>query len=243
MLQATVVMTALEKALKEGRKYLYQARKEAERAKKYNIASCIKFLEAARSAALGLEDEVDEILIEAGLVARYEWRRRSELSERLQNYLNRDRLRKILGPSLEGISACYQLAVKDEERFFDLRREQKKEAREALLGSLEQLTSFLKSLDNTMKWSKVHYVGPSGVDLKMLLDLEKSLDDFKPDVQDAETRKRQIRTFVEAAQEKRQRHGLKVAADTMRVIQELTVAFRLVTMPDAELGAKKKGRD
>jgi hypothetical protein len=232
----------LEKALNEGSKYLHEAREEAKRAKKHNIASCIKFLEAARSAVVGLEDEVDEILIEAGLVARYGWGTRSELSKRLQNYLNRDRLRTILSGSLEGISACYQLAVHDPERFYDSQRKQKEKAKKALLGPLEELTKFLKSLDNTMTWSKVQFVGRSGVDLKMLLDLEKSLDDFKTK-QDAETRKRKIRTFVEAAQEKRQRHGLRVAADTMGVIRELTSAFRLVTMPDAEEGAKKKGKN
>jgi len=61
----TLLTTALVRALNMATHHLEEARRELARTKTYNIAVCTQFLEAARAAVLGLEDELDEILIEA----------------------------------------------------------------------------------------------------------------------------------------------------------------------------------
>ncbi len=113
MVLGAIVTTALEKAVSSGAQHLDEARKEVAEAKKYNAASCVRYLAAARTAVLALEDEVDEILIEAGFVARYDWARRSELHRRLERYLRRDQLRPILDGALHGIRECFEVASRD----------------------------------------------------------------------------------------------------------------------------------
>ncbi|MGC1294700.1 MAG: hypothetical protein WA869_06645 [Alloacidobacterium sp.] len=227
-----ILTTALEKAVSMGSRYLDDARKEVRQAEKNNVASCIKFLEAARAAVLGLEDELDEILIEAGMVARYEWECRSELFARIHNYLNRDRLRPILDGSLQGVSACYKFAAQDADGFFQRRhrRMQKAESVNDLLRLFGALSDYLKSLSATMTLDRVNYVGPSGINIQELLDLEKYLDDSHFGAKDIKMRKEEIRKLAAAAQETRLRRGLPLAAETRKVIQELNVVFRLETM-------------
>ena len=102
-----LIMTALENAFDIGKRLL----EEAGYTKKYNGAACVKYLEAARTAIAGLEDEMDEILIEAKQVSLYGWEsgeKKADLHKRIADYLHRDRLRKILHESLEGIRACHK---------------------------------------------------------------------------------------------------------------------------------------
>jgi hypothetical protein len=234
----SITTTALDRAVNLGMQHLKEASDEAKRTKKYNVASCIKFLDAARTAVLGLEDEVDEILIEGALVSRDHWQQRSDLFKRIQTYLNRDQIRPILDGALQGISACYSFAVEDTDGFLQ-RKEQKRqkaESVEALLELFGSLSDYLKKLNGRMKFDVNNYVGRSGIDLKELLELQEHLDDSlaKPkmtEAKDRETRQQKIRTLVEAAQQKRQRAGLPLAAETKKVMQELTVAFRLDKIP------------
>ena len=237
----SVFTTALEKAVSLGAQYLDEARKEADRAKKHNVASCVRFLAAARAAVLALEDEVDEMLIEAGLVARYDWERRSELHGRIERYLRRDRLRPILDGALQGIRECFEVASQDVDGFFQRssRREQKSAAVEALLELFGSLSDYLKSLSQTMTYDRVNYTSPSGIGVEELLVLEKLLDDFQSPGVDDDTRKQELRKLVETAQEKRQKRGFPLAAQTVRVIQKLNVAFRLEAMDHVNQAADK----
>lgn len=225
----SIAATALEKAVASAAQLLIEAKNEAAKANKYNIVCCISFLEAARTAVTGLEDEVDEILIEATMVGRYEWEKRSELYKRIQSYLNRDRLREILKEALEGVGACYKFAAQDADAFLQrkARKEQKSAAVKALLELFGSLHEYLKSLSSMLALDKGNFAGQSGINLVELLHLQNCLDDYQPGVGDAESRKQQVRELAAAAQEKRQRCGLPLAANIKRVTQELTVAFQL----------------
>lgn len=239
MVLGAIVTTALEKAVSSGAQHLDEARKEVAEAKKYNAASCVRYLAAARTAVLALEDEVDEILIEAGFVARYDWARRSELHRRLERYLRRDQLRPILDGALHGIRECFEVASRDASGFFQLqsRREEKSAAVEALLELFGSLSDYLKSLSQTMTYDKVNYASPSGIGVEELLTLERYLDDSQVVEMDEESRKQEVRNLVETGQEKRQKRGFPLAADTVRVIQKLNVAFRLEAMDHAKQDA------
>jgi hypothetical protein len=245
MIMESILTTALEKAVSLGAQYLGEAGKEVAQAKKYNAASCVGFLAAARTAVLALEDEVDEILIEAGLVARYDWARRSELHSRIERYLKRDQLRPILDGALHGIRECYVVAAQDANGFFQrpVQREQKSEAVKALLELFGSLSDYTKSLSQTMALDRVNYASPSGINVEELLTLEKYLDDSQVVGMDDESRKQNIRELVETAQDKRQKRGFPLAADVIRVTQKLNVAFRLEAMDHAKQAAASFSSD
>src|SRR5205814_3440131 len=101
-----LLLTALELALRLAEKYLDEARA----IRRQNAASCVRYLQAAQTALEGLEDEVDQILTEAKIVARFQWDRRPELLKRIDDYLNRYRLAKVLGQSVQGIRGCQEAA-------------------------------------------------------------------------------------------------------------------------------------
>jgi hypothetical protein len=245
MIMESILTTALEKAVSLGAQYLDEAGKEVAQAKKYNAASCVGFLAAARSAVLGLEDEVDEILIEAGLVARYDWTRKSELHTRIERYLKRDRLRPILDGAQNGIRECYEVAAQDTNGFFQrpAQRELKSEAVKALLQLFGSLSNYTKSLSQKMDWDRVNYAGPSGIGVDELLTLERYLDDSEVVGMDDESRKQSIRKLVETAQDRRQKLGFPLAADVIRVTQKLNVAFRLEAMDHAKQAAASFSSD
>ena len=85
-------MTALEKSLETAVRYLAEAESEKTKAKQYDVAACVGYLEAANAAMAGLEDELDEILVETAQVVRFEWENKDEIFKRINSYLNRDRL-------------------------------------------------------------------------------------------------------------------------------------------------------
>jgi hypothetical protein len=239
MMLEKIAITALEKAVSAGVQYLDEARKEVAKAKKHNVVSCVRFLAAARTAVLALEDELDEILIEAGFVARYDWARRSELHSRIERYLKRERLRPILDGALQGVRACFKFATQDANGFFQrsARREQKSEALKALLDLFRSLSDYLNSLSQTMTYDRVNYMGPSGIGVKELLTLETYLDDSQMVAMRSERRKQEIRKLVKTAQDKRQKRGFPLAANAVRVMQELNVAFRLAAIDHTKQGA------
>jgi hypothetical protein len=216
-----LLMTALENAFDIGKRLL----EEAGYTKKYNGAACVKYLEAARTAIAGLEDELDEILIEAKQVSLYGWEsgeKKADLHKRIADYLHRDRLRKILHESLEGIRACHEALVADANSFWQGERsqQQKQEAVDHLVKLLGEQDEYLKSLSHQMTFGEVNYTGPSALNLSELLDLEALLENVG-------TSKEQITTLVEEIQNERERRGLPLVAHGKGVIQELTVAFRL----------------
>jgi hypothetical protein len=72
-----LLKTALMPAFRYGTKWLETARAEVNKTKKYNVSACVSYLEAARTAIRGLEDELDEILIEAEQVSQYYWEKKN----------------------------------------------------------------------------------------------------------------------------------------------------------------------
>ena len=85
----TIMIRALDRAFSAAERYISNARA----IKKGNVAACIEYLRAAQSAITGLETETDEILVEAKLVSQFYWEKRSALYQRIEEYLNRERLR------------------------------------------------------------------------------------------------------------------------------------------------------
>ena len=94
-----IIITALEKALTAAERCI----SNAQAIKKANVSACVEYLRAAQSAITGLEDEADEILIEAKLVSQFYWEKRIALYERIERYLNRDRLRPLLDQAMQGL--------------------------------------------------------------------------------------------------------------------------------------------
>ena len=77
-----LIATALVTAFKSADQWLGKARAEVKNTEKYNVSACVSYLEAARTAIGGLEDELDQIMIEAEQVAQHDPRQRPSLSSR-----------------------------------------------------------------------------------------------------------------------------------------------------------------
>ena len=216
---ATIQTTAMAKAIELAEQYLAEARSIA----KANVASCIRYLQAAQAALHGLEDEVDQILIEAKIVSRFQWERRPDLLIRIDEYLNRYRLAPVLGEAITGIEECHEFAKRDAESFFQLRKQEKNEAMEEVLVLLDKLSQYLASLGSSMTYDRENYAGPSGIDMPVLLDLERLLKGAG-DVKNAKIEEQVIGT-VDKHLGSRQRKGLQHADAATGVIQQLMNSF------------------
>jgi hypothetical protein len=209
----SIIVTALERALSMADGYL----KKASAAKTANVEACLNYLMAAQTVISGLEEEVDEILIHAKIVARFKWDDRAILFERIDRYLNRDRLRPILDQSLHGVEACRKFLERDATGFFQ--RTEKLELVVEVSGLLDSLYAYLQSLDGAMSYSRENYAGPSGINMPELIELQNLL------VTPSEAA--DMIKLVETVQAQRQRSGFALVAQTSRLIQELTVVFQL----------------
>jgi hypothetical protein len=236
---AEILLTALEKALEVGAHHLNEAHQEVKRARKHNVAACIRYIEAARSAIQGLEDEPDEILIEAGRVARYHWKKRSKLYKRIEQYLNRKRLSKILADSFKGIETCKKFADKDAAGFWGKRL--KKDAVKRLEELLESMKCYGAALFGVMEWVPENFVGQSGINMAELLQVKALLDDRQLGVGDEAARREKIANLVDHVQKTRKDRGSSLAAEAKGVIQELTVAFRLERIGEPARPHRKLG--
>jgi hypothetical protein len=216
----TALGTALERALSVAEDHL----KKAHAVKTANIAACIEYLRAAQSAITGLEDEVDEILVEAKLVARFYWDKRVALYERIDRYLNRDRLRPLLGQAIQGITSCHKFVERDSRGFFQ--RAEKAEAVAEVTRLLGELSNYLGSLGGTMAYTRENYASASGINMPELLRIQQLLlsqSGSTDDQRDQTT----LADLVEEIQSRRVRQGLPLVAESSRIIQELTVVFGL----------------
>jgi hypothetical protein len=226
---ARLLITALEKAVDVGSQYLH----EAENMRQDNVLRCIAYLDAARAAIRGLEEELDEILIETKLVVSFpqDWEKRPDIFRRIDSYLNRDRLRPILDDSLVGIERCQRVAAANPASFFQRSSvgEQRKETVAAILLLNNKLDVYLKALSGQMDLDRIDYAGGSGLHMDELLEVERLLDDSRAGAEDAATRKEEIKGLVETMQ-KRAREGLPLAAEAKGLMLDLTVAFRLETL-------------
>lgn len=225
--------TALERAAALAEDHLSKARA----VKSANIAACVEYLRAAQSAIAGLEEEVDEIFIMTKLVARFDWDKRAALYERLDRYLNRDRLRPLLGQAIKGIESCHEFAERDSKGFF--RREEKADSVREVFKLLGQLSMYLASLGSTMDSDKVdkeNFAGPSGLNLPELLRIQELLELLvsQPESAEAEPQRTELIDLVEQAQSSRVREGFAIVADSTRIIQELIVVFGLQRIGDGQ---------
>ena len=216
----TALGTAMARALTAAEDHLSKARA----VKSDNIAACVEYLRAAQSAITGLEDEVDEILIEAKMVAQFYWEKRAALYERLDRYLNRDHLRPLLDQAIKEITACHEFAKSDSNGFFQ--RAEKVEALAEVQRLLSELSNYLASLNGQMNYSRKIYAGPSGMNMSELLDIQELLS--QPESADDQPLRTKLAKVVKEVQSRRIRPGLPHVAQSSRVIQELTVVFGLL---------------
>jgi hypothetical protein len=211
-----IVLTALEKALRAAEDYLKRA--EARRSK--NAAACVEFLSAAQSSIEGLEAEVDEILVEAKLTARFDWERRPALFQRIDLYLNRDRLRNTLTRATAGVEACLRFLEAQGPGFFN--RQQKAEVTAEVRRLLADLKRYLEELGSVMGYSPGNFAS-SGIqvaELLTILDLLQRPAD-EPGIRD------EVFRVAGDAQQRRQRVGLALTSRATSTIQELTVLFEM----------------
>jgi hypothetical protein len=212
--------TALERALLAAEDHL----KKANAIKSANIAACVEYLRAAQSAISGLEDEVDEILIEAKMVARFYWEKRDVLYERIDRYLNRDRLRPLLDQAIQGITSCHKFAERDARGFFQ--RAEREEVISEVTRLLGELADYLKSLGGAMAYDRENYASPSGINMPELLRIQELLLS-QPGPADDQHQQTTLAGLVEEIQSRRVRQGLPLVSESSRIIQELTVVFGL----------------
>jgi hypothetical protein len=216
----TALGTALEQALAVGENHLSKARA----VKSANVAACVEYLRAVQSAITGLEDEVDEILIESKLVARFYWDKSAALYERIDRYLNRDRLRPLLDQAIQGIISCHKFAERDSKGFFQ--RSEKADAVAEVLRLLGELSGYLASLGSAMTYSREDYASPSGINMPELLRIQGLLLPGAEST-DAQRQRAELAELVEQVQSSRVRCGLPLVAQSERIIRELTVVFGL----------------
>jgi len=219
----SMIETALGTAITIATKHISNAINIKDRAKKYNIRVCVEYIRAAQAAIKGMEEEVDEILVQCKYAANFDWGNKARLYERIELYINRYRLCPILKDSIEGIDACKQYAAKDTSGFWG--KKIKKNAVNELSKLLDSLLSYLNSLSNIWNYDESNFIGPSGVNLNELLDIQKLILNSDEEI-DEKTRKKII-DVVNQAQQKRVRKGLMIAAKANKSIQDLIVGFQL----------------
>jgi hypothetical protein len=215
----SIIVTALERALSMADGYL----KKGSASKTANVEACLNYLRAAQVAISGLEEEVDEILIQAKMVARFKWDDRTTPFERIERYLNRDRLRPILDQSLQGLEACRRYLERDSTGFFQ--RAEKLELVAEVSSLLDSLFNYLRSLGSAMSYSRENYAGPSGINMPELIELQNLLS--------APDRAADAIALVDKVQAQRQRGGLALVAQTARLTQEIAVTFQFAKSNDA----------
>jgi hypothetical protein len=173
-------------------------------------------------------------------VSSFAWEkhRAHALYERIEQYINRDRLRRPLGQAIGGIKSCHELAKQDAPAFwaeFFAGAARKDDAVAEVLRLLGELSSYMTSLGGvigglhrngklTMGYSCENYAGRSGINMPELLKIEELLLDKKKPV-----RKRQeaIVSIASTCQQNRVKRGLDLTAKGTRIIQQLTVVFKV----------------
>ena len=225
--------TAISKALDFAEAHL----RHAASYNRFNISACVEYLNAVVESIHGLEGEADELLIESKMVARFYWDRSPQLYERIEQYLNRDRLRPILSDSIKGIIACHRYAQSNAKGFF-LNNTTKLSATNELMNLLHRLHGYLNDLDHSMGYDIQDFSGPSGINLKELLQIQNLIEDGN-EAGSEEERRMEIIRIAEATQQRRERDGMLITADAKRIAQELVVAFRLTKEDFQEKSGKE----
>lgn len=151
-----------------------QILKDAENTNKWRVERCEKFLEACSEAIRGLEREYDEILVQAGSFegspeeVKY-------LKDRINEYLNVDKLRDRLGDAIEGLE-FYQDAFDQKAKSilnWPWKRKDKKEAAKQFAKTLRELNAYLKKLSGEdLPFRKAG----TGIGIEAILSIKSKLD-------------------------------------------------------------------
>lgn len=230
-LMAEFSKAAIEKAIGLVTHFLHKAEAVGEA----NAEACIYYIKAAQSAIAGLEQEYDEILVQCRMVATYRWDGRGDLAERINRYLNTDRLRPELDKAVHGIEKCVSFMSAHPNKFFvmlHLHHAPNAAAMKSLDQLLGQLSDYLKSLSVTMGFERVEYAGPSGLNALVLLEMEELLKPGKVPYTEDQI-KAKLFAMAKDYQSGQKRLGLPVVADATGVIQEIATAFRLAIQAEA----------
>ena len=131
------------------------AGKHIDKAKEYkeqDIRSCENYLEAARLAVTGLEEEYDQILVQARNCDLGQPDQIRSLSIRIDAYLTVDVLRPKLQDAVVGLARCRDALEKDAEGFLLWLWPPLKEKRQEAIAKFDQLLcdleDYLKRLDD-----------------------------------------------------------------------------------------------
>ena len=211
-----LIVTALERGLAAAQGYLASAKQ----AREDNASALLDYLDAARSVITGLEEEVDEILSEAKSVALFEWERRPRLYDRIDLFLNRDRLRPLLAQVIRGTGSCLKAVQQDPMRLAP--NEEAREAVRHIRWMKTKLSKYMEGLSGEGGFGHVHYAGSSGIQVMELTQIQALITDMESD---EASRREAIRSLAEEAQQGRIREGFTVVADLRALSQDIAGAF------------------
>jgi hypothetical protein len=125
--------------------------KKAQQYKEQDIRSFENYLEAARVAITGLEEEYDQILVQAKNCELDKPEQIKALNERIDAYLKVDSLRPKLQDSIVGLTKCREALQKNAEGFFLWFWPQVREKRQEALAEFDKLLvdleKYLRALD------------------------------------------------------------------------------------------------
>ena len=217
-----LVETALIMACKEAKSYLVEAVKEKEKVKRHNLKSCIKYIQAAQRAINGFEEEFDEIIIQSKQVVHFAWNKREQLYERIELFVNKDRLRPILLDSLNAIIECLEYAENNVSLFFGIEREHN------ALDRLAELKNEMVDYVSALSIDNINFKGPSGINVEELNRIGKLLLAHNQESGEIKNAKKEILKLAEYFQNNRVKEGYRITTNVSSMIQELTVSFQLL---------------
>src|SRR5215813_11878759 len=159
------------------------AGKHIEKAREYkeqDIRACENYLEAARIAITGLEEEYDQILVQAKNCDLEQPDQIRELKTRIDAYLTVDILRPKLKDAVVGLALCRERLRANAEGFllwfWPPLKEKRQEAIAKFDKLLQDLEEYLSKLDDEgLKYLKAG----TGVGVMTLLEIQNYLD-FRP---------------------------------------------------------------
>ena len=151
--------------------------KKAKEYKEHDVRACENYLEAARVTITGLEEEYDQILVQAKNCDLGQDDQIQALMTRIDTYLTVDMLRPNLKDAVTGLEKCRDALQKNAEGFllwfWPSLQERRKEAIAAFDALLRDLEGYLSSLDNE---GLRHLKAGTGVGAETLGKIKEYLD-------------------------------------------------------------------
>jgi hypothetical protein len=190
-------------------------------AERDNIRYCVEHIRAAQAAIRGLEGEVDAIVTETKVVARFAWDRRVALYERIDRYVRHDRLRPLLADAITAVRERLPRAERDAQGVFA--RAAKPQATLELAELVPKLDAYFRDLSGPLQLSPTNYYGPSGVGYHELLEIQDMLANA-PSGDELERHRAVILDRAGALERKREVRDASLASGNA-VVERLLVAF------------------